>query len=416
MKIKQHAAKISAAINVALLWFGSIIAAGIAFATQVYLARTLAPEDFGLFSASLATATLISPLAGFGAAQALLKINGIEGGGGLSVTWLRTALLYTIATTIITTVALLTWAELGPHSKETREVLLVFSLFMAGQACLELTSAKLQSLGLFKHLAGWQVLPHAIRLALVITLFTFTKESPLIAAGCYAASSIAVTIITLRFLRRGTAKNATAAPRSIAKIAWPFGLATTFHIVYSQSDIVILKYLESDTVAGQYNIAFTTLLAIYLFPAAIYQKYLLPKIHNVSKDTQSLAHLHAEGAKMMLITGTAAAVILWTASDFFIQIFFGDNFSNSAAYLKILALGIPPMFVAFSAGAIISTGSLIQRKAALMFIVALTNILLNISFIPMYGAASAAWTTVACSYLLMTLYYHAAAKHLRRNL
>jgi O-antigen/teichoic acid export membrane protein len=50
---------------VSMLWITTAIGAGLAFFTQALLARELGPSQYGLFS-SLATITMISPLAGFG--------------------------------------------------------------------------------------------------------------------------------------------------------------------------------------------------------------------------------------------------------------------------------------------------------------------------------------------------------------
>ena len=62
----------------ALLWLGTLIGAGLAFLTQIILARKLGSEYFGMFSAVLAMVTLVTPLAGFGISQLWLKVFGQE--------------------------------------------------------------------------------------------------------------------------------------------------------------------------------------------------------------------------------------------------------------------------------------------------------------------------------------------------
>ena len=49
------------------------------FLTQTLLARELGPDAYGLFASSLATVTMIAPLAGFGLTQFRLKVYGVEG-------------------------------------------------------------------------------------------------------------------------------------------------------------------------------------------------------------------------------------------------------------------------------------------------------------------------------------------------
>src|SRR5690606_6755812 len=45
-----------------LIWAGSLLGAACAFLTQVLLARSLGPVQYGIFAAALATATLLAPL------------------------------------------------------------------------------------------------------------------------------------------------------------------------------------------------------------------------------------------------------------------------------------------------------------------------------------------------------------------
>lgn len=53
---------------VSMLWVCSLIGAALSFLTQVALARILQPAGYGAFAAALATASLLTPLAGFGIA------------------------------------------------------------------------------------------------------------------------------------------------------------------------------------------------------------------------------------------------------------------------------------------------------------------------------------------------------------
>jgi O-antigen/teichoic acid export membrane protein len=61
--------------------------------------------------------------------------------------------------------------------------------------------------------------------------------------------------------------------------SYPFALSGLMYIIYFQSDIILLNYLDSSSAAGIYNIAFTVMAAVYLFPNIFYQKFLLPKLH-----------------------------------------------------------------------------------------------------------------------------------------
>src|SRR3546814_17598760 len=70
--------------------------------------------------------------------------------------------------------------------------------------------------------------------------------------------------------------------------AWPFGAAGIFHLIYFQSNIILLKYIRGDEAEGVYNVAFVIMSAVYLIPSVIYQKFPLPKIHLWSNPDQEI--------------------------------------------------------------------------------------------------------------------------------
>jgi Polysaccharide biosynthesis protein len=73
--------KRQAAKAISLWWLGSLRGAGLAFLTQVILARRLGPSAFGVFASALATVTLLVPLAGFGMMHYSPEVVDEEGWG-----------------------------------------------------------------------------------------------------------------------------------------------------------------------------------------------------------------------------------------------------------------------------------------------------------------------------------------------
>src|SRR5690606_13992410 len=105
--------------------------------------------------------------------------------------------------------------------------------------------------------------------------------------------------------------------KNILQNAWPFGLASVFHLIYFQSDIVLVKYITGDEAAGYYNVAFTVMMAVLLFPGIIYQKFLLPKIHRWANHDRSLFYkVYRQGNVAMLVLGLLAMAFVWLLSPF----------------------------------------------------------------------------------------------------
>ena len=119
MKISSTGRKALAAIS--FLWLGSLAGAGLVLITNVVLARELTPSGYGVFSAALATITLLPPLAEFGLRGFWLKAFGAEGWG--AVRWLTRAFRFVILSTTVTLLLLAAWAAFGPHDASFRWLL-----------------------------------------------------------------------------------------------------------------------------------------------------------------------------------------------------------------------------------------------------------------------------------------------------
>src|SRR6185503_3251090 len=108
-----------------MLGIATATGAVMVFLTQTLLARELGPSAYGLFASSLATVTMIGPLAGFGLTQFRLKVYGVE--GWAAHRWIKPSLQFMLATTLLAGGSLVAWALLGAPDASTRFMLLVLS-------------------------------------------------------------------------------------------------------------------------------------------------------------------------------------------------------------------------------------------------------------------------------------------------
>lgn len=409
--------------TISLLWVASIMGAGCAFLTQVLLARELGSTAFGAFSAALAMVMLVAPLASFGVGGFWLKAFGEE--GWQAVRWLRGSLKYTLLSTSLVLMGLFFWAMLGPHDVSTRNLLMVLSVYLLGQVTVELVSAKFQLEERYLSLALWQFLPHLLRLMLVAMLALVIDRLMTLSnvAYAYALISVLVFLFGLLFMWRMyggqvalkghgevTRKTEPAMPligiRQVAVQSWPFGLAGVFYLIYFQSDIILLKYISGDEVAGIYNVAFVIMTAVYMLPSVIYQKFLLPKIHRwANHDRKKFYQVYRTGNWVMLILGILAMLLIWLLSAWGIPLLFGDEYTDAVLPLSILALVAPVRFLNNSVGSSLTTIEFMKKKVFYMGGVALINIIMNFLFIPMYGAVGASISTVLSELMLLACYF-----------
>jgi len=417
---------------ISLLWIGSLAGAGFAFLTQVLLARKLGSNDFGAFSSALTTITLLAPLAGFGISQYWLKAFGQEGWAGER--WLKPSFQFIALSTLFLMGAIVTWALYSSHDRLTQNLLLILSLYILGQLSVELVSSKLQLEEKYFHLALWQFLPLFLRCSMVF--ITVVVSSMALAAEYYAVfySVIAVVFFLLAVpqllhmvngkltlkgherAREFSALSLKPSMLSVAGASWPFGVAAFSHLIYFQSNIILLKHLSSNSAAGIYSVAFTIMTAVYLLPSVIYQRFLLPKMHRwANHDPDMFYQIYRKGNWLMLLLGTLAMLAILLCADWAVPLLFGEAYREASSVLKILSLSAPVIFLAFSAGATLVTQEHMKVKVKYMALVAIINVLLNVTLIPLFDLRGAAVATVVSNLLLLSLYFYGAQRLVFKN-
>lgn len=421
---------IAATKTISLLWAGSLGAAAIAFITQIILARSLGASGYGDYSSSFTLVSIFSPLAGFGIGSLWLRIFGQHGFAGnklipASFSFIRMSTLIAIISYIAASLV----TSKGDADSNLVALALIGVIF--GQLSLELMSGQLRVEGSYLSLALWQLLPHLFRLlGILIAIFLFGKLNTLTAAFSSGIALLLIFFLSLPRLisisRLGIRpQGQTAIPTITSELAlkkhnaftifseaWPFGIAGIFYLLFYQGSIVIVERLSGADEAGNLGAALSIMAAIYLLPSAIYQKYLLPKIHRwATHDRKKLISVYKSGLLLMSALGILTMVSMLIACEFIIQVLFGKQFEKSILIFQILALGIPFRFASTSIGAFLVTDVHMKRKVKYMAIVSVASITLNFLLVPYYTAYGAALVATASEIILFIFYVRGARKY-----
>ncbi len=409
-----------AAAAISLLWFATAGSAAMAFLAQTLLARRFGPSDYGLFASSLATVTMVAPLAGFGLSQFRLKAYGAEGWG--ADRWLRPSLRFTIATSLLAMGSVVAWAWLGePVDHETRRTLLLLSPVIVGVLAVDLVGSKLRLEERYRALAAWQLAVPGGRLLVAIVAFLIPYWTVGSVATGYCAVGLAVALLAmpqLAAMLRGEMKlqghgprTAPAAPGSPSAAqlwsqAWAYGLAAVLYPVFFQISTVMLKYFHDNAQAGRYGIALAVMTAIYLLPATIYQKFLLSKLHRWAvHDKPKFWRVHRQGNLAMLLSGLAIGATLAASAPWWVPVVFGEQYRGVIAILMVLALCVPIRFLSTAVGSALLTEGHMRYRVRAMALATLVAVLLNALLIPAFEEIGAAAATVVAEALLLLAMY-----------
>lgn len=414
---------------ISMLWVATALGAGLTFFTQALLARKLGPSEYGLFASSLSTITILASLAGFGLPAYWLQVYGVE--GWQANRWLRPSLRFiTISTTVSVTLMLL-WSFTGA-TPDARPVLLLLVPLVLGVLAVALISSQLRLEERHQSLAWWQLTQPGGRLLVTVLLWFLPGVDGRAVAVGFSAVAILLAMLAgppLREMMRGGIRLYGHGPRPEQPLAapepsmplllsqsWAYGLDASLYTIFFSISTVLLKYLSSNAQAGIFGIALGVMMAIYLIPTTIYQKFLLSKLHRwAAHDTGKFWKAFRYGAVAMFALGLVIGGLLAGTSPWVVPILFGEKYHQVAKVLMILAVCVPVRFLCT-----VMTTALLNEKHTRYRVTAtgfnaLVVVVFNVLLIPRYHVMGAAAATVLGEMSsLLTMYLGVRRFHARR--
>tara|TARA_B100000212_G_C27350933_1_gene523588 strand:- start:103 stop:1419 length:1317 start_codon:yes stop_codon:yes gene_type:complete len=395
----------------------------LSFVVGVIIARNLQPDMYGFFASTLATVTLFFSFSHLGIAQFWLKKAGKFGWRVRNL--FHPSILIVLKSTSLSILILILIGTLVSHNNSERFVTILLSFHLIGLTTVELLVAKYQLEQKYDRLALFQLVPNLLRFLFILVIFyVFNHISIFTIALIYFIVSIISPIIFLKDfndLSHGkidfknhydkNESNLKLSKKQIINSSIPFALAGFFHFIYYQSDIILVKYLSSNSQAGYYSSAVLIFSSIMLIPTVIYQKYLMPKIHFwFNYDKSFFVNFFKKFSLYMFIIGTMFFLLVYFNAEKIILFVFGKNYFDSIHLIKLLSISLPISFLSANLGATLVTGKTIRKKARIMGFIAITNILLNLILIPFFDAQGAAYATLICNVLLFIIYFFESNK------
>lgn len=405
-----------ALVTVTLLTGGSALGALMTFLAQTLLARGLGPHEYGLFASSLASVSMIAPLAGFGLGQFRMKVYGAE--GWQANRWLRPSLHFIGLTTGIAFALVVGWALVGARDDPTRFMLLVLSPVILGILAIELIVSKSRLEDRFVGMALWLLATPAARLSIALAVFFLPHVGGSFAAVSYGLVGLLVALAAMPqivSMMRGRIDlkghgtppaelpaNPSPSIRALWSQAWAFGVYAALYPIFYQISTILLKYLSCDASAGRYSIALAVMTAIYLIPTNIYPKYLQPMLHRwVVHDRPKFWRVYWQASVGMLGLGMVVGTVMAVAAPWAVPLVFGEKYRTVSALLQILALCVPLRFLSTAVGAALLTENHMRLRVYAMAMATVFVIGANTVFIPQFQEHGAAWATVLGELVLL---------------
>jgi O-antigen/teichoic acid export membrane protein len=187
---------------------------------------------------------------------------------------------------------------------------------------------------------------------------------------------------------------------ALIKEAFPFGMNALFGSIYLSVDVLLLQVMKGDEAVGLYRGA-VMLIALFPVLANTLTTGIYPRMARHLGDRVAAGVELAFASRILLVVSLPAAVGGFLVAEDLMVFLGGDDFARSALPFMIMAPLLPLRFLNNGFAMTLSTLNRQGDRTRGVMIAAALNLGLNFIFIPKYGAAGAAGTTVATEVVLL---------------
>ena len=204
--------------------------------------------------------------------------------------------------------------------------------------------------------------------------------------------------------------------RPLLRDALPYALLGALNVLYFRIDTVMLQPLRGSEETGIYTAAFK-LLEVMLFVPGTLAAVILPRMARYhQEDTDRLRASHLRLTRLLFGVGLPVSAALWLFSPWIIATLYGPEYAAATPVLRVLAGAFLFYCLQTPNATLVLSGSVLAPVVWLSVGTTLFNVVLNVVFIPAYGARAAAATTVASdalSWIVFTAFIHWRVTSLR---
>ena len=186
--------------------------------------------------------------------------------------------------------------------------------------------------------------------------------------------------------------------------ALPFGLTGLLALIYFRTGLFFLQVLDGPGAVGAFAAAFKILEACFVVPAAL-NAALFPHLSRSAQGgVEAVGRAVERAFRYYLVLGLPLTAAIGLFAEPIVTLLFSDRFAGSVEALRLLALGIVPLFLNSVLG--IAAFSLNRERIALRIATAMiaASALLHALLVPRYGITGAAWATIVTQYLFCVVY------------
>jgi O-antigen/teichoic acid export membrane protein len=380
--------------NVLWLFSDKLIRLSLGLYISTGIARTLGPNDYGLYNYATAIVAILGVLCSLGLNSILIKNFLKDNTNSESI--LVNAILMRLLLAII--VVLITILGMNFYSEGDRGLIIaLMSVSLLFQSSLVIRSwfeAKVQS--------KYAVIAENISFVICSTLrvyFIVFNPSILLFSLVFVLESFISSVMLIYFFKKTNGNKFKIEidcliVRNLLRESWPLIISSACWIMYTRLDKVMISSIMGNKEVGIYSAAVIISDILCMLPAIIASS-LIPKaliLKNKSKN-EYLKRFQLT-YDLSILVAFISILFVWFFSKSLIVFLFGTEYSAGAVVLQIYAWGGVFLTMMMVSGRYMVQEGL-QKLMVARHVLGLTvNVALNFILIPLYGIEGAAYASL----------------------
>lgn len=373
------------AYNVIFNSVAKILSTVLALVGIGFMTRYLGAEGFGNYATVLAFFGLFGALADLGLAPLLAREISRKDAPESSIIG-KVVALRIVSSSVVLGAALIAIPFL-PYSSELR-----FGIIIAAGAFVFASSSGVLN-GIFqKRLAMFQVATveltgKCLQLGLIVAAVNFDWGFGAIISALLLYmiwNALALFYLSERLVSFRLSFDV-AFWRQFLRASLPVGLISIVTFAYFKMDTILLSILRGSADVGIYNAAYKIIENLTFFPAMIAGLVLPLFSRYIFHEPDNFRLVADKTFKVFTVFAAPIAIGGFFLAEPLVLLIGGQEFLAAAAPLRILIFSLAAIFFGNFFNAILIAGNLQKRLLAVLFGIALINIIANIIFIPRYS-------------------------------
>lgn len=390
--------------NTMLLSVSTIISYILLFFFNIYIARYLGAEGYGILSLSIALAGIFAICTDLGlntlTIRELSRDKTLTNDYLINVTAIKIFLIFFTICIIFLTVNMI------GYSKEVSYVIYLITVSIIFTSFTSIFNSIFQAYEQMEYMSVGNILNSAI-LFIGVMIGIHYKFDIFFFATIYIVASLLVLLycsfiyfwkfpiphinINLNFWK------------STLKEALPFGVTNIFGSIYYWIDTVMLSKMVGNEVVGWYNAAYK-LIFVFLSVYTVYLTAVFPVMSKFYKTSDEYLKLSYERSyKYLLIISLPMAFGTTLLADKIILLIYGNGYIPAIFALQVLVWTIPLLFINGLSGYLLGAVNRQMVLTKITCIGAVLNVILNLILIPKFSFIGSSFATVLTELMLSPL-------------